>query len=272
MSAAGPFPGDVHPLTPPVPPRGPLAGIGVVVTRPVRQATAFAQQLAALGATPIVWPAIVILPPDDPAPLARVHASLNAYDLAFFVSANAAEYGAPPAGRWPAQLVAYAPGPGTAAALAAVGIPDARIPATTYDSEGLLALPELARVAGKRAILFRGQGGRELLGGTLAQRGAIVESVSCYRRAAPSGDARGLLDAFAEGRAHALTLTSAEGVDNLLRAAGEHGRALLARVPAFAPHPRIVEHARAAGLDARLTAGGDAGLVAALLEWAPARP
>ena len=271
MSAAGPFPGDVQPLTPPAPRRGPLDGVGVVVTRPVRQAAAFAQQLAALGATPIVWPAIVILPPDDPAPLARVHAALHDYDLAFFVSANAAEYGAPPVGRWPGSVRAYAPGPGTAAALAAVGICDARIPATTYDSEGLLALPELAHLQGKRAILFRGQGGREVLGDTLTQRGATVDSVSCYRRAAPGGDARGLVDALAEGRAHALTLTSAEGVDNLMRAVGERGRALLARVPAFAPHPRIAEHARAAGLDARLTAGGDAGLVAALLEWAPSR-
>ena len=40
---------------------------------------------------------------------------------------------------------------------------------------------------------------------------------------------------------------------------------------ADAPHPRIADHARALGLDARLTAGGDAGLIAALLEWASAR-
>ena len=48
---------------------GPLAGIGVLVTRPARQAGGFAQKLAALGATPIIFPAIAILPPADPAPL-----------------------------------------------------------------------------------------------------------------------------------------------------------------------------------------------------------
>jgi uroporphyrinogen-III synthase len=250
---------------------GPLAGIGVAVTRPVRQAAAFAQQLATLGASPIVWPAIVILPPEDPAPLAHAHATLERYDLAFFVSANAAEYGAPAAGRWPSRLRAYAPGPGTAAALVGVGIPDVRIPASSYDSEGLLALPELARIEGKRAILFRGQGGRELLARTLESRGATVDAVSCYRRAAPSGDARGLLEALATHRTAALTLTSAEGADNLVRAAGDAGRATLMRIPAFVPHPRIAEHARALGLDARLTAGGDAGLIAGLLEWARAR-
>ncbi|CAG0970768.1 uroporphyrinogen-III synthase [Burkholderiales bacterium] len=260
-----------HPLAPREPPRGPLSGIGVVVTRPARQAGAFAQKLAALGATPIAWPAIVILPPDDSASLARVHLELDRYDLAFFVSANAAEYGAPAPGRWPARLQAYAPGPGTAEALASVGVPGARVPETSFDSEGLLALPELADVRGRRAIVFRGDGGREHLARTLAARGATVESVSCYRRAAPAGEARGLLDVLREGRAHALTLTSAEGADNLVRAAGDDGRALLARIPAFVPHPRIADRVRALGLDARLTPGGDAGLVAGLLEWALAR-
>ena len=250
---------------------GPLAGIGIVVTRPVRQAAAFAQQLAALGAAPIVWPAIVILPPADREALAKAHASLERYDFAFFVSANAAEYGAPAVGRWPRKLQAYAPGPGTAAALASVGVPYPRVPEASQDSEGLLALPELAQVRGKRAIIFRGQGGRELLAETLRARGAAVDTVSCYRRAAPAGDARGLLDALRSHRAQALTLTSAEGVDNLARAVGAAGRAELARVPAFAPHPRIVEHARSLGFDARLTPGGDAGLIAGLLEWASAR-
>lgn len=262
---------NVHALEPRATPRGPLSGLGIVVTRPARQAGAFAQKLAALGATPIAWPAIVILPPDDPVSLARVHASLASYDLAIFVSANAAEFGAPPVGRWPATLQAYAPGPGTAEALAGVGVPDVRVPVEAYDSEGLLALPDLADVRGKRAIVFRGHGGRDQLVDALAHRGASVESVACYRRAAPSGDASALVDAIDAGRAHALTLTSSEGVDNLMRAAGPRGGAKLARLPAFAPHARIVAHARAAGLDARLTAGADAGLIAGLLEWARAR-
>lgn len=250
---------------------GPLSGLGIVVTRPARQAGAFAQKLASLGANPIAWPAIVILPPDDRGALDRAHAALASFDLAFFVSANAAEFGAPPPGRWPRNLQAYAPGPGTAEALAGVGVPDVRIPPDRYDSEGLLALPELADLRGRRAVLFRGQGGRELLAETLAARGASVTTVACYRRAAPTGGVAAVLDAIDGGRAHALTLTSSEGVDNLLRAAGEAGRARLALLPAFAPHERIAVHARAAGLDARLTPGSDAGLIAGLLEWARTR-
>jgi uroporphyrinogen-III synthase len=250
---------------------GPLAGVGVLVTRPARQAAAFAQKLAALGATPVVFPAIVILPPADRTSLERAHARLGTYDLAFFVSANAVEYGAPAAGRWPATLVAFAPGPGTAEALAAVGIADARIPLTTQDSEGLLALPELAEVRGKRAVIFRGEGGREALADALAARGAQVDHAVCYRRAAPSSGAEGLVDALREGRVQAVTVTSSEGVDNLWQVLGDEGRALAARVPWFAPHPRIVARVRALGLDVAGTAPGDAGLLAGLLAWARAR-
>lgn len=258
----------VYPLAQPAVHAGPLRGLGIVVTRPARQAAGFAQKLAALGATPIVFPAIVILPPADHSALDAALADLARYDFAFFVSANAAEYGTPPAGTWPARLTAFAPGPGTAEALAACGVPSVRVPATTQDSEGLLALPELARVTGKRAVIFRGEGGRELLADTLRQRGASVECVACYRRAAPASGAQGLVDALRERRAHAFTITSSEGFDNLWQVLGEPGRELARALPWFAPHPRIAAHGRALGLDVRETASGDGGLIAGLLAWA----
>lgn len=252
--------------------RAPLSGVGVVVTRPARQAGPFAQKLAALGADAIVFPAIVILPPDDTVPLAAVHARLHEYDCAVFVSANAVEYGAPAPSRWPDRLIAFAPGPGTIEALAAVGIENARMPATTFDSEGLLALPELADVRDRRIVVFRGEHGRELLADTLRQRGARVDTVACYRRAAPVSGAAGLVEALRSGRAHALTLTSSEGLDNLWEVAGDEGRRLLASLTAFAPHPRIAQRARALGLHTIATSAGDAGLIAGLLEWAALSP
>ena len=252
--------------------RGPLAGLGIVITRPARQAAAFAQKLAALGASPIVFPAIVILPPADRTSLDDVQARLRDYDFAVFVSANAVEYGAPAAPRWPASLVAFAPGPGTAEALAGAGIVDVRVPRTTLDSEGLLALPELADVSGRRIVVFRGEGGRELLADTLRERGARVDLVSCYRCTAPSSGADGLVEALRERRAHAVTVTSSEGVDNLWWVLGDEGRQLMTCLPVFAPHPRIVERARAHGLHTIETSGGDSGLVAGLLEWAVSLP
>jgi uroporphyrinogen-III synthase len=74
-----------------------------------------------------------------------------------------------------------------------------------------------------------------------------------------------------EGRVHAVTVTSSEGVDNLCDVAGSEGRALLTRFPVFAPHPRIAARARSHGFHVIETGASDAGLIAGLLSWAPRR-
>jgi uroporphyrinogen-III synthase len=262
----------VHSLTSPPETAGPLAGIGVLITRPARQAGGFAQKIAALDGTPLIFPVITILPPADPAGLVRAHAALDTYDIAVFVSANAVEYGVPDPRRWPAKLPAFAPGPGSAEALAAVGIADVRFPATTFDSEGLLALPELSAVHGKRIVIFRGDGGREHLGDALRARGAHVDHVACYRRARPESGTAGLAEAFREGRIDAVTITSSEGLDNLWALADLAIRTAWRGLPTFVPHPRIAKHARGLGLAVVETSGSDAGLLAGLVEWAARSP
>jgi len=251
---------------------GNLRGAGILITRPARQAAALVSEIALLGGKAIVFPAIVILPPEDASALARAQRELTRYDYAVFVSANAVEYGVGDPAAWPAKLIAFAPGPGTAAALAAVGVTNARVPSTTMDSEGLLALEELQRVESKRVVIFRGGGGRELLGDTLTSRGARVDYVECYRRARPEAGAEGLEEALRESRIDAVTLTSSEGLDNLWNILGAAGRERLAAIPAFMPHARIAERASKLGIrQAIVTAAADAGLIAALLEYFAAR-
>jgi uroporphyrinogen-III synthase len=247
---------------------GPLNGRGILITRPARQAAGFARQVAAIGGTPVMFPAIVILPPDDRRALDHAQRELAQYDAAVFVSANAVEYGVGDPAAWPKDLLAFAPGPGTAAALAAVGITNVRVPTVSMDSEGLLALPQLSAVTGKRVVIFRGGGGRELLSETLAARGAIVETVDCYRRARPVSGAVGLEEALHAGRVDAATLTSSEGLDNLWALLGADARTRLAATPMFVPHSRIGARAGEFGI-ARVivTPPADAGLLAALLQY-----
>ena len=245
----------------------PLRGAGVVITRPARQAAGLAREIAALGGAPLIFPAIVILPPIDPTALRELHWDIARYDIAIFVSANAIEYGVGDAAAWPAHILTLAPGPGTAAALAAVGIGNVRVPKTTMDSEGLLALPELESVAGKRVVIFRGDSGRELLRSALEARGARVTQVECYRRARPES-AAGLVEAWRERRVDAVTLTSSEGLDNLWAIFGAEARGYLTATPVFVPHPRIAEHARELGLrEVIATPPADSGLIASLLEY-----
>jgi uroporphyrinogen-III synthase len=246
----------------------PLRGAGIVITRPARQAGLLAQQIAALGGTPLIFPTIVILPPDERGALDDVQRRLAQFDHAVFVSANAAEFGVGNPAAWPSTLSIFVPGPGTAAALAKAGIGEVRQPRTTMDSEGLLALPEFAAPAGKRIVIFRGGGGREVLGEALTARGAQVTYVDCYRRARPQSGAEGLVAAWREQRVDAMTLTSSEGLDNLWEMLDAYGRQQLAKTPVFVSHARIAERAHALKLSRVIVAEPtDAGLIASLLQY-----
>ncbi len=248
-----------------------LAGRHVVVTRPAGQAAHLAEALINLGARPVLFPVLTIFDIDDPRPLQEAALKLDDVDWAAFVSPNAVEkaLGAILALRpWPSGLRAATVGKSSEQALAKHGITDVVAPQERFDSEALLELPELQQMAGKRVMIFRGDGGRELLGDTLKQRGAAVEYVSCYRRGRPALDPAPLLKLWSEGRLDAVTVTSSEGLRNLVDMVGKLGQTWLKKTPLFVPHQRIAGLARAIGCrEVMLTGPGDDGLVAGLLEY-----
>jgi uroporphyrinogen-III synthase len=141
------------------------------------------------------------------------------------------------------------------------------VPDAGADSEHLLALPALAETAGKRILIFRGEGGRELLADRLRAGGARVDYAECYRRGRPESDPAPVLEALAKGGLQAITVFSGETLDNLLDLMGEAAPTLFP-LPLFAPHARIADHARARGFaTARATAPGESGLITGLVEY-----
>ncbi|MEO8343253.1 MAG: uroporphyrinogen-III synthase, partial [Gallionella sp.] len=156
-------------------------------------------------------------------------------------------------------------GQGSAKALRESGIAQIIAPTERFDSEGLLALPQLQNVAGWRVMIFRGDGGRELLGDTLKARGAMVEYATCYQRSKPQQDAGVLLTAAPD----AITVTSSEALRYLWQMLDNNARAALCNTPLFVPHARIAELALQQGWQqVQVTASGDEGMVFALIEWA----
>ncbi len=246
----------------------PLTGRGIVVTRPAHQAASLAGLIRAAGGNPILFPVLEILDTEDLQPLLDVIARLDEYQLAVFISPNAVlrtmnQVAARRA--WPAHLRVAAVGKGSMKELRRFGITGIIAPDRMYDSEHLLAMPELQDVTGQRVVIFRGDGGRELLGDTLGARGARVDTVECYRRAQPRVDAAPLLKAWARNEVHAVTVTSSEGLRNLFEMVGKLGQSWLRRTPVFAPHPRIAAAARELGCANVVdSAPGDEGLVDAL--------
>ena len=246
----------------------PLAGLNIVVTRPREQASQLARHIEQIGGKAILFPLLEIIPVADPQPLQNLIACLPEFNLAIFISPNAVHYGMEAissAGELPAKLKIAALGQGSAKALRKLGVKEVIAPQEHFDSETLLALPALQNVSGWRIVIFRGNGGRELLGDTLKSRGATVEYAECYQRSKPRQDGAGLLAADP----HAIIVTSSEALGYLWDMFDVTSRKRLAAVPLFVPHARIADAAQRLGWHNVIeTASGDDGVLTSLVAWA----
>lgn len=245
----------------------------IIVTRPLEQARVLADAIIAQGGSPVLFPVLEIVDLDDLAPLQALAGRLDEFQLAVFISPNAVNKALQVivARRpWPAQVGVATIGGSSERALRRLGFTEVIAPRGRFDSEALLELPQLgaAEISGKRVVIFRGDGGRELLGDTLAARGAAIEYVVCYRRRRPEGDAALLLRLWERNELDAITVTSSEGLHNLYGMVGESGKAWLLQTPLFVPHQRIAGLARDLNFKQVVSTGpGDDGLVAGLIAY-----
>ena len=248
-----------------------LAGRHIVITRPLAQAVNLAEQLAAHEAMPVRFPVLEISDVEDVRPLQDAAIRLDSYDLVVFVSPNAVMKALAVMLKhrsWPAGLRAATLGRSSERELAAHGVQHIISPQTRFDSEALLEAPELQDMAKQRVLICRGDGGRELLGETLTARGAAVEYLTVYRRGKPKLDPAPLLALWEAGQLDAVTLTSSEGLRNMIEMVGHLGHAWLKKTPVFVPHVRIAEQAAHFGLRQIIPTGpADDGLMTGLLEY-----
>ncbi len=187
----------------------PLTRTGtVLLTQRSRQRAALTAALGAAGFTVFERPLIEV----ERSTLAPA-ATQSMPTRLIFVSPAAAEHGVPQLPPTWRELPRLAVGAATAEALTEVGWPQTPSPASE-NSEGLLALPVLATVAGEQIAIVRGDGGRELLADTLRQRGADVRYLEVYRKCPLKPDQVEELRAFT---ANPLTvvLSSVEALSRL---------------------------------------------------------
>lgn len=254
----------------------PFSGLKIVVTRPREQSENLAQRIIQLGGQAILFPLLEIHPAADTTELNRQLARLQEFNLAIFISPNAVRYGMDAiltlsdAAQILSTLKIAAIGPGSVQALREYGVHEVIAPPTNFDqakfdSETLLAQPELQAVAGWKVLIFRGDGGRALLGDTLKLRGATVQYATCYRRSKPQFNVNILLAT----RPDAITVTSSEALGYLFEILDEQTKKIILSIPLFAPHERIAQAARQLGWQAvTTTQGGDDGLLQGLSAWA----
>lgn len=252
----------------------PLLGLGVLVTRPEGQADGFCRLIEEEGGTVHRFPVLSIAPPADETPLEALIDRLESFDLAIFISLNAVEWAMRAIdrrGALPDALKLAVIGPTTARALEQHGRSADLMPEPPYNSESLLALPEMRAIAGKRVVIFRGEGGREHLANTLRERGATVEYAEAYRRVRPRHDPAPLLRAWRDGAIQVVTATSNEALLNLVEMVGEEGRRYLLETPLVVVSERNAALARELGFtfDPMVAQeAGDAAMAAAIAEGA----
>ncbi len=248
-----------------------LRGMGVLVTRPAGQAEPLCRFIEAYGGNAVRFPVIEILDLPEASQLEAVYEQLQKVDLAIFISANAVRNTADRIlkGRaWPSHVQVSAVGPSTIKELKKFGLPVHFYPQQKFNSEGLLELVELQQVRNKKIVIFRGKGGRDLLGETLRERGAELEYVEVYRRAIANSDANKLINHFESGKIDVITLSSLESLGNLIQLAGVPAHPWLCKTPMVVINNKMAELVRELGSEPiQAHNATDEAIMEALLKW-----
>ena len=219
----------------------PLSGLRVLVTRPEHQADDLCRAIEDAGGAAIRYPVLKIVPMQNDE-LRRSAASLTAPEIAIFVSRNAVRFGIEHVPLDNVRLAAI--GSATAEAIDAAGRVTDIVPEQRFDSEGLLEMPEMKDVAGKTILIVRGDNGRELLGTTLAGRGAVVEYLPVYRRQSmpvPDGTREAFETSLRDGGIDAVTIMSVATFRRLVASSSEDALARLKETPLVGPGERVIK-------------------------------
>lgn len=235
-------------------------GRTVVITRPVGEGRALARRVRAAGGVPLLLPGLSLRAGDCGG--AAWRAALHD-ELLIFTSPAAVRFAVALA-PLRTRAVVLAVGQGTARALGRHGV-TALVPAR-QDSEGVLDLPAMQVLRGKRVALIGAPGGRGMLREALLARGAALRELHVYQRQAPRLDRRHVDAVLALPRSARVLLSSAEALRNLLDLLPPPAQARLRAAVAVVSSARLAQATRAAGF-ARIVQA-DSALAGDLLEAA----
>lgn len=235
-----------------------LEGKSFWITRPEGQAEKLKPVLEDAGANVKLLPMLVIESVPVDAKIKSIVLNLDKYDLLFFISTNAATLGMELINNYwpqfPQALKIFAVGPTTADVISSYDL-QAEFPVERMSSEALLALESLSDVSGKKALIVRGVGGRELLATALKEKGVSVDYLELYQRVCPDYKAGKLAQLFRDTPPDGIIVSSSEALDNLVDLLARDKVALTA-LPLFVSSERIAGDASTSGFKKTITMSG----------------
>ncbi|HPM70191.1 MAG TPA: uroporphyrinogen-III C-methyltransferase, partial [Smithellaceae bacterium] len=204
----------------------PLFGLGVVITRPERQADDLARLLLEQGANPISFPTIAIEPPDDWGELDKALKQLESYHWLIFTSANGVRFFFERLRQKEKDIrdlkgrKICCIGPATARQIEEKDIKVDMVP-DEFIAEGILKSFSALDVRGKRFLLPRAAKARDILPEGLKKMGAMVDVVKTYRTV-NSGRKKEEFMTLLEARAvDVITFTSSSTVEKFVEIMGK---------------------------------------------------
>ncbi|MEQ1620949.1 MAG: uroporphyrinogen-III synthase [Methylococcales bacterium] len=206
-----------------------LKGVRVLVTRPAHQAKSLIGLIEQAGGEALAFPTLAIVGLDNDDSVKDTLQRLETYQWVIFISANAVNFALRAnGGKIPAikSVIFSAVGRSTAKALELAGLDVGLLPEQDFNSEGLLAMPQMQQLTGQSILIIRGQGGREELATTLRERGAKVDYLEVYKRDLPEIDAGFTAQQIINHGLDVITITSGEALHNLVVMFGEHAASL----------------------------------------------
>ena len=195
-----------------------LAGKKIVVTRAKHQAGEFVRLLEERGAVPVAIPTIDIVDPESWEEADRVIERIGSYHWLILTSVNGVRFFLRRVQNMLGGLSALAGhricavGPRTREAVLKEGLAVDFMP-TEHVAEAVVR--ELGEGwKGQRVLFARAAEGRDVIPAGLRAAGAEVDEVAVYRNVRPESSAREFQDVLGEGKADAITFTSASTVKN----------------------------------------------------------
>ncbi len=195
----------------------PLSGRRIVITRSRSQAAVFTRALEELGGEVVEFPTIEILPPQSYDPLDRAIQKIENYHWIIFTSVNGVDHFF---ARWKKLqrdmrglngIRVAAIGPETAKSLESAGLRPHLVP-QEFRAEAILQELKPEEMHGKKVLLPRAAGARDILPKTLQEWGAEVDVIEAYRTVAAKSDARRLQELLRRKQIDMITFTSSSTV------------------------------------------------------------
>jgi len=233
----------------------PFFGKKILVTRAREQASDLSERLRELGAMPVEFPTIEVIPPESWADVDHCAAQMAMYDWVIFTSVNGVKFFLErlfTLGRDIRDLKGprvCAIGPKTAEALEALKIRVDFVP-SEYRAEAIFAGLRNENLKGKRILIPRAKGARDVLPKELEKAGALVDVVEVYRTVRPGGNAEGIKNLLRERAIAAIAFTSSSTVSNFVEMLGvQEAQKLTARIPIASIGPITAGKARSFGIE-----------------------